>query len=237
MQKLKIEDVQEILNHLYKGVEIKMALALAKSSGESKFTDDDDCFSLRVCKDVTAPYWEFCIHFKEHQVYFAVCGDTIPQAINNFNFELKRVLKLNTDADPKVVEDCVTKFILTQRTKSLMKQMHNTQPSFPRPNELKGRQTKEAVRYNQDKLRYDLIPPEFITALAEVFTFGAKKYTPNNWKGFTPEQQEEIKGSLLRHIYAYLEGEENDPESGLSHLAHAGCNLAFMLWFNSKYQK
>lgn len=101
-------------------------------------------------------------------------------------------------------------------------------------NDLKCSQTKEAVRFNQDKLRYDLIPPEFITALAEVFTFGAKKYTPNNWKGFTPEQQEEIKGSLLRHIYAYLEGEENDPESGLSHLAHAGCNLAFMIYFKNK---
>lgn len=103
--------------------------------------------------------------------------------------------------------------------------------------DLQCSQTTEAVRYNQDKLRYDLIPPEFVTAIAEVFTFGAQKYTPNNWKGFTPEQREEIKGSLLRHIYAYLEGEENDPESGLSHLAHAGCNLAFMLWFNSKYQK
>lgn len=100
--------------------------------------------------------------------------------------------------------------------------------------DLKGGKTAEAVRDNQDKLRYDLIPPEFITALAEVFTFGAKKYTPNNWKGFTPEQQEEIQGSLLRHIYAYLEGEENDPESGLSHLAHAGCNLAFMIYFKNK---
>lgn len=92
----------------------------------------------------------------------------------------------------------------------------------------------EAIRFNQDKTRYDLIPPEFIREVAEVFTFGANKYSDHNWKGFTPEQQEEIKGSLLRHIYAYLEGEENDPESGLSHLAHAGCNLAFMIYFRNK---
>lgn len=94
----------------------------------------------------------------------------------------------------------------------------------------KSQETK-AVRFNEGKVRYDLIPPEFIKEVASVFTFGANKYKPNNWKGFTPEQQEEIKGSLLRHIYAYLEGEENDPESGLSHLAHAGCNLAFMIYF------
>lgn len=105
--------------------------------------------------------------------------------------------------------------------------MENLKPYF---SHMEG-ENQEAIRFNKDKLRYDLIPPEFITALAEVFTFGAQKYTPNNWKGFTPEQQEEIKGSLLRHIYAYLEGEENDPESGLSHLAHAGCNLAFMIYF------
>lgn len=92
----------------------------------------------------------------------------------------------------------------------------------------------KAVRYNQDKTRFDLIPSCFIREIAEVFTFGAKKYSPNNWKGFTPEQQEEIKASLLRHIYAYLEGEELDPESGLSHLAHAGCNLAFLSYFKNK---
>lgn len=91
----------------------------------------------------------------------------------------------------------------------------------------------QAVRDNQDKTRFDLIPPCFIREVAEVFTFGAKKYSPENWKGFTPEQQEEIKASLLRHIYAYLEGEELDPESGLSHLAHAGCNLAFLSYFKN----
>lgn len=96
---------------------------------------------------------------------------------------------------------------------------------------------KKAVRHNQDKTRFDLIPPCFIREVAEVFTFGAKKYSPENWKGFTPEQQEEIKASLLRHIYAYLEGEELDPESGLSHLAHAGCNLAFLSYFKNQNEE
>lgn len=90
-----------------------------------------------------------------------------------------------------------------------------------------------AIRYNEGKVRYDLIPPEFIREIAEVLTFGAKKYSPDNWKGFNKQQQEEIKASLLRHIYAHLEGEEFDQESGLHHLAHAGCNLAFLAYFRN----
>lgn len=95
----------------------------------------------------------------------------------------------------------------------------------------------QAVRFNQDKVRFDLIPPEFIREIAEVLTFGATKYSPDNWKGFNKQQQEEIKASLLRHIYAYLEGEEFDQESGLHHLAHAGCNLAFLAYFRNKETK
>lgn len=91
-----------------------------------------------------------------------------------------------------------------------------------------------AVRYNKGKTRFDLIPPEFIREVAEVFTFGSQKYEANNWKGFNAQQKEEIKASLLRHIYSYLEGEELDPESGLHHLAHAGCNLAFLAYFRNK---
>lgn len=94
--------------------------------------------------------------------------------------------------------------------------------------------TTEAVRHNQDKLRVDLIPTELIEEVAKVFTFGAKKYSPNNWKGFTKEQQDEILGSLLRHILEYQKGNKLDSESGLHHLAHAACNIAFILYFENK---
>lgn len=172
MQKLKIEDVQEILHHLDKGVEIRKALALAKSSAEYKFTDDN-CFLLRVCKDLTSPYWEFCIHFKEHQVYFAVCGDTIPQGINNFNFELKRVLKVNTAADPKVVEDCVANYILNQRKKALLMQLHTPQPLFavePAPAKHKPIQTwfQQIKKFHQQQITWVVLLKKASKILHEV---------------------------------------------------------------------
>lgn len=90
------------------------------------------------------------------------------------------------------------------------------------------KQKEKAVRYNQDKLRVDLIPTELTEQVAKVFTFGANKYSANNWKGFSQEQQDEIIGSLLRHILEYQKGNKFDDESGLHHLAHAACNLSLI---------
>lgn len=76
-----------------------------------------------------------------------------------------------------------------------------------------------------------LIPVELIEQAGLVMTAGAEKYSKHNWKGFTEEQQEEIMDSLLRHIMAHLKGEIYDKETGLPHLAHAGANIGFALWF------
>lgn len=84
----------------------------------------------------------------------------------------------------------------------------------------------EPVKFDSDKPRTDLIPPQALLQIAEVFAFGAKKYDDRNWeKGLLYHR---IYGAMLRHLYAFWGGEDNDPESGKSHLAHAGCCL-FML--------
>ena len=88
-------------------------------------------------------------------------------------------------------------------------------------------------KYDSDKLRYDLIPPLATKALAEVLTFGAVKYAPNSWQN-VPEGERRYTAALMRHFEAYRSGEEIDPETGLSHLKHAICNLAFLLHFQEK---
>lgn len=60
--------------------------------------------------------------------------------------------------------------------------------------------------------------------------FGAKKYNDHNWmKGL---KTTEICESLLRHVFAYLEGEDNDPESGISHIGHIQCNAMFLAYMD-----
>lgn len=81
----------------------------------------------------------------------------------------------------------------------------------------------EGVKYDSDKLRYDLIPPDALEFLARVYTMGAKKYADRNWeKGISYSR---IFGAIMRHLWAFWKGESIDTESGLPHPAHAawGC--------------
>ena len=85
----------------------------------------------------------------------------------------------------------------------------------------------EGMKFDQDKLRYDLIPPEVKKWLAEVLTYGAKKYAPDNWKKIEVER---YYAAMERHMVAYQLGEEKDPESGIHHLIHMMCNAMFICW-------
>lgn len=84
-----------------------------------------------------------------------------------------------------------------------------------------------AVKNDKDKLRMDLIYPGALTGLAEVLSYGAKKYGDRNWE----EGMEwgRIYGATIRHLNAWWSGEEEDPETDLSHLKHAMCNIMFLL--------
>lgn len=64
--------------------------------------------------------------------------------------------------------------------------------------------------------------------VANVLTFGAKKYDEDNWRKLENLQNRYTSGAL-RHIFAHNDGELLDAESGLSHLAHAICCLLFKL--------
>lgn len=76
-----------------------------------------------------------------------------------------------------------------------------------------------AQREKLNALPYDLVPfKEMTDAYVRVAEFGAKKYAPWNWsKGLSRVQ---LIGSLLRHTFAYLRGEERDGDSGLLHTDH-----------------
>jgi len=77
------------------------------------------------------------------------------------------------------------------------------------------------------KWRAHLVLGAFANALKEVSrvgTFGAQKYTPYGWVT-VPNAHERYLDAFLRHYLAFAAGEVNDPESGLSHLAHAAWNI------------
>ncbi len=93
---------------------------------------------------------------------------------------------------------------------------------------------EKSKKFDEKKLRYDLIPPVVLEELAKVLTYGAEKYGDHNWKNLD-NFEERYYSALMRHIQAHRKGEKNDKESGLSHLSHAFTNIAFLI-FKEKTQ-
>lgn len=77
------------------------------------------------------------------------------------------------------------------------------------------------------KLRYDLLQFDVLQEKVKVLTFGANKYSDNNWKLL---EEDRIIGAIFRHLIAHLLGELRDKETGLLHLSHAECEIDFLTW-------
>ena len=83
-------------------------------------------------------------------------------------------------------------------------------------------------RFNEGKPRWSLVPQSALIPMVKVLEFGARKYGDYNWsKGLSIRETCE---SLKRHLDAFMEGEDNDPESGISHIGHIQCNALFLSW-------
>lgn len=94
---------------------------------------------------------------------------------------------------------------------------------------IKAMDEAAAQKYDDGKPDMSLLSPIAITKIAEVMTFGKKKYEAHNWRSGLLYSR--LLAAALRHILAYMGGEDRDRESGLSHLAHASCCLMFLLEF------
>ena len=85
---------------------------------------------------------------------------------------------------------------------------------------------KGGVKYDGDKPTMELLAPEFLVGTATVLAYGKRKYAARNWEAGM--RWGRPLGGLLRHITAWMTGEDIDPESGLHHLDHAACCLMFL---------
>ena len=91
-----------------------------------------------------------------------------------------------------------------------------------------------ALKFDENKLPLHLLSTEAMNQTAAVLAFGAEKYAAHNWrKGFAWSRP---LAAAMRHITAFNAGEDKDPESGLSHLAHAACCIMFLLEFEKTHQ-
>ena len=83
-------------------------------------------------------------------------------------------------------------------------------------------------KFDAGKLDYTLVPYEALDEIVKVLMFGAQKYDRDNWRHVDAAAQR-YAAAAFRHLTAHIRGEATDAESGLSHLAHLGCCVLFML--------
>lgn len=93
----------------------------------------------------------------------------------------------------------------------------------------------QAIKFDEDKMPLHLLSSEALLQTAAVLKFGADKYAAHNWRGGFAWSRP--LAAAMRHILAFNAGEDKDPESGLSHLAHAACCIMFLLEFEKTHRE
>lgn len=87
----------------------------------------------------------------------------------------------------------------------------------------------QGTKHDDGKPTFHLLPWATLAEVNKVLEFGTVKYKVNDWrKGF---KYVRLFNACFRHMTSWLLGEDKDPETGLSHVAHAICCLLFLLTF------
>lgn len=94
----------------------------------------------------------------------------------------------------------------------------------------------QSAKADVGKPRLTLVPSSIIYAIAEVRAYGANKYhDPENWRKVEIQR---YRDAAYRHWLAYLANPSGtDKESGLPHLWHMACNIAFLCELEGGYER
>lgn len=94
---------------------------------------------------------------------------------------------------------------------------------------MKKQNLTEALKFDSDKVRMDLLPPDALRAVAEVLTYGANKYAERNWESRGGMKWGRLYAATQRHLASFWECDDIDEETSLLHLSHAACDIIMLL--------
>lgn len=88
-------------------------------------------------------------------------------------------------------------------------------------------QNNQEAKADEGKAELTLVPRKIIWDIAQIRMYGNKKYhDPENWRQVSDER---YRNAAFRHFLAYLDDPNGcDVESGMPHLWHLACNIAFL---------
>ena len=87
----------------------------------------------------------------------------------------------------------------------------------------------KAIKNDKDKPSMALLPSASLLGIAKVFTYGETKYHAYNYKTGRGLDWDRPYSACLRHLNAWNGGEDNDRETGYSHLDHAGACIMMLI--------
>ena len=92
----------------------------------------------------------------------------------------------------------------------------------------------QEAKADAGKPRPTLVPTSLIRAVMAIREYGCQKYhDPENWRKVEPQR---YRDAAYRHFLAYLDDPQGvDAESGLPHLWHLACNVAFLIEMEEQY--
>jgi hypothetical protein len=86
------------------------------------------------------------------------------------------------------------------------------------------------TKHDNGKAPWHLLPWDAVAQVVHVLAFGATKYTERNWEGGISYSR--LFAATQRHLTDWWQHRQDaDPETGLSPLAHAACDILFLLAF------
>lgn len=105
--------------------------------------------------------------------------------------------------------------------KELIRAVLSSEPPAFRPT-MKASDPKESVGIR--KVPMSVVPAPVLAEAAVGLLEGARKYGRHNWR-VTGARASVYYDAALRHLMQWWEGEDIDPDSGLSHVTKAICSL------------
>lgn len=91
-----------------------------------------------------------------------------------------------------------------------------------------------AKKFDSNKVDISILPKSGVEGIALAFMYGEKKYGRYNYKAAPGLLWTQLISAALRHLFAFLSGEDCDKESGLLHLHHVGANIMMLIEYYTK---
>ncbi len=95
-----------------------------------------------------------------------------------------------------------------------------------------------AIKHDKDKIfGYELIPFESLEEMAKLYEFGAKKYSPNNWRNGNGLGYIRCFNAMFRHLVAWVSGADLDGETRLHPLASVAFYCLAVIYYEKAGRK